>query len=157
SLVRKVADELLEYGQYQRSLLCYESRGIDAGVAEQQENKTSQSIQLKRPLASNAAEEAGILQADITIHITQQRPNSVSELQEYVARHRPGKEIKVTYLRNGEERVTRSRLRSFTGAAEAQARAINYIIEGATFEDLPVDELNELGIEGGVRITDLSP
>jgi Do/DeqQ family serine protease len=157
SLVRKVADDLLEFGQVQRGLLGIEIRDVDARVAEQLDLKTSQGVLVQRVHASSAAEEAGILPGDVIIGIEQHRVNSVSELQEYVARHRPGKEIKVTYLRNGEERVTRSRLRSFTGAAEAQPRAINYIIEGATFEDLPIDELNELGIEGGVRITDLSP
>src|SRR5690606_17200406 len=155
SLVRKVADDLLEFGQVQRGLLGIEIRDVDARIAEELDLSISQGVLVQRVHASSAAEEAGIKPGDVIIGIEQHRVNSVSELQEYVARHRPGKEIKVTYLRNGQEKVTHSRLRSFTGASEAQPREVNYTIEGATFEDMPVDQLNDLGIEGGVRITDL--
>jgi Do/DeqQ family serine protease len=153
SLVRKVADDLLEFGQVQRGLLGIEIQDVDARVAEELSLSTSQGVLVKRVHESSAAKEAGIQPGDVIVGIEQHRVNSVSELQEYVARHRPGKEIKVTYLRNGQQRVAQSRLRSYTGASVAQPREISYTLEGATFEDVNIDQLNEMGLEGGVRIT----
>src|SRR5690606_9763995 len=153
SLVRKVADDLLEFGQVQRGLLGIEIQDVDARVAEELSLSTSQGVLVKRVHESSTAKEAGIQPGDVIGGIEQHRVNSVSELQEYVARHRPGKEIKVTYLRNGQQRVAQSRLRSYTGASVAQPREISYTLEGATFEDVNIDQLNEMGLEGGVRIT----
>ena len=152
SLVRKVADDLLEFGQVQRGLLGIEIRDVDARVAEELELNTSQGVLVRRVHESSAAQEAGIEPGDVIIGIEQHRVNSVSELQEFVARHRPGTEIKVTYLRNGEQKVTLPRLRSYAGTSAVEPREISYTLDGATFEDVAIEQLNEMGLDGGVRI-----
>jgi Do/DeqQ family serine protease len=156
SLVRKVADDLLEFGQVQRGLLGIEIQDVDARAAEELALNISQGVLVLRVHDLSAAQEAGIHAGDVIIGIEDHRVNSVSELQEYVARHRPGKEIKVTYIRDGEERVTHPRLRSYAGTSKVQPREVVYTIEGATFEDVPVEQLNEMGLDGGVRIASIT-
>ncbi len=82
--------------------------------------------------------------------------NSVSELQEIVARHRPGKEIKVTLLRKGEKQEVIARLRNIEGTDEIEQKEISYEFSGAIFEDVPYKELTKLELEGGVRLTQLT-
>lgn len=155
SLVRKVTDDLLEFGQVQRGLLGIEIQDVNARVSEELGLVTSQGVIVKRVNKSSAAEQSGIRPGDVIIGIEDHKVNSVSELQEYVARHRPGTEIKVTYLRNGKENVTVSTLRNYVGTSEVQHREISYTLQGATFEDVPLAELSDLGLEGGVRIADV--
>lgn len=153
SLVRKVADDLLEFGQVQRGLLGIEIQDVNARVAEEMGLTISQGVIVKRVNKSSAAEQAGIRQGDVIIGIEDHKVYSVSELQEYVARHRPGTEIKVTYLRDGAEKTTMSTLRNYAGTSEVHSRDISYTLEGATFEDVALAELSEYELEGGVRIT----
>lgn len=156
SLVRKVADDLLEFGQVQRGLLGIEIQDVNANVAEEMGLATSQGVIVKRVNESSAAEHSGIRAGDVIIGIEDHRVTSVSELQEYVARHRPGTEIKVTYLRNGEENVAMSTLRNYAGTSEVRSREVSYTLEGATFEDVPAAELSDIGLESGVRIASVT-
>lgn len=155
SLVKKVADDLLEFGQVQRGLLGIEIADVNARVAEDLGLVTNQGVLVRRVNKASAAEKAGILAGDVIVGIEHNTVNSVSELQEYVARHRPGKEITVTYIRNGERKVTTSKLRNYAGTSEVVAREVVYTLMGATFEDVPFGELSGLELEGGVRITDV--
>lgn len=152
SLVRKVADDLLEFGQVQRGLLGIEIQDVNASVAEEMGLATSQGVIVKRVNKSSAAEHSGIRVGDVIIGIEDHKVTTVSELQEYVARHRPGTEIKVTYLRNGEENVAISTLRDYAGTSEVRSREVSYTLEGALFEDVPAAELSDIGLESGVRI-----
>lgn len=156
SLVRKVADDLLEFGKVQRGLLGIEIQDVNARVAEEMGLAISQGVIVKRVNKSSAAEQSGIKPGDVIIGIEDHRVTSVSELQEFVARHRPGTEIKVVYLRNGKENVTTSTLRNYSGTSEVQRREVSYTLEGATFEDVPVAELSDIGLDGGVRIAGIA-
>src|SRR5690606_1656943 len=105
----------------------------------------------------SAAEESGIQAAAVIVGIDDHAVTSVSELQEWVARNRPGKEIKVIFLRNGQKKEAIARLKDYEGNISVTRKEIKYEISGAVFEDVPYKELNELNLEGGVRIKHLSP
>jgi S1-C subfamily serine protease len=103
----------------------------------------------------SAAEESGLEQGDVITAIDEHEVNSVSELQEWVARNRPGKEIKVTYLRGPEKKEVRSRLKNQQGNEEIAAREMKRELGGATFDDLPYRDLQRLNIDGGVLLKSL--
>jgi serine protease Do len=100
----------------------------------------------------SAAEQSGIKKGDVIIAIDKHPVNSVSELQEWVARNRPGKEISVTYLRNGTTEDVKSRLKNSDGNESIAKRDVHYELDGVVVEDVPYKELNKLALEGGVRI-----
>jgi S1-C subfamily serine protease len=81
--------------------------------------------------------------------------NSVSELQEWVARNRPGNTIDVTFIRGKETISVKAVLRNFEGESAVQKREIQYELEGATFEDITYRNLTKLNIDGGVLIKEL--
>jgi S1-C subfamily serine protease len=156
SLVRKVMDDLLEFGKVQRGLLGIQIEDVDAVKAEELALPVNQGVLVRQVNRGSAAEESGIIKKDVIIGIEGFPVNSVSELQEIVARHRPGKEIKVTLLRNGEKQEVIARLRNIEGTDEIEQKEISYEFSGATFEDVPYKELTKLEIEGGVRLTQLT-
>lgn len=155
SLVRKVMDDLLEFGIVQRGMLGIQIRDVNAQVAEELQLPTSQGVLVNRVNRGSAAEQSGILSGDVIIGIEGHQVNSVSELQEIVARHRPGKEIIVSYFRDGVKNETTTQLKNFEGTDVIEKKEVRYEFSGATFEDVSYKELTKLELEGGVKITSI--
>ncbi|HYC85216.1 MAG TPA: trypsin-like peptidase domain-containing protein [Chryseosolibacter sp.] len=153
SLVRKVMDDLLEFGKVQRGLLGIEIADVNALIAESFGLPVNQGVLVNQVREGSAAKESGIIAGDVIVGINGQVVNSVSELQEWVARNRPGEEISVTFIRNGEKHEVSAILKNTDGKRSLEKREINYSISGAEFEDVPYRELAKLMLEGGVRIT----
>ncbi len=152
SLVKKVMDDLLEFGQVQRGLLGVQIENVNATIAEQLQLATNQGVLVRRVNRGSAAEESGIKEGDVITAIDRQRINSVSELQEWVARKRPGKTIKVTFIRAGKTDEVAARLKDNSGKEELVARAEQAAIEGLELSDAAYNDLVRLNLEGGVLV-----
>ena len=156
SLVRKVMDDLLEFGQVQRGLLGIQIHDVDAQLVDQLHLTTSQGVLIQGVNKESAAEVAGLVVNDVIVGIDGHNINSVSELQEWVARNRPGKEILISYLREGSLGEVKARLRNNQGNEEMSKREVRHELGGIEMEDLPYKELAALQLEGGVRVRDIS-
>ena len=152
SLVKKVMDDLLEFGKVQRGLLGIHIGDVNAALAEQFDLSVSQGVYVSRVLSGSAAEESGMLPGDVIVAIDHHVVNSVSELQEWVARNRPGNEISVSFLRDGKKMEVKARLKNSQGEESFEKKEVKHFIEGATFEDVPYRELAKLLIDGGVKV-----
>lgn len=152
SLVKKVMDDLLEFGQVQRGLLGIQISDVDANVADRLSLAINRGVLVNRVNRGSAAEESGITQGDVITAIDSREVNSVSELQEWVARSRPGKEIAVTFVRAGEKREVRSRLKNSQGNEELSEPEVKNELNGAAFEDVGYAELMRLKLDGGVLV-----
>lgn len=157
SLVRKVMDDLLEFGKVQRGLLGIQIQDVTARVAEQLGLPVSQGVVVNRVNTESAAAEAGLIAGDVVLAIDGHGVTSVSELQEMVARNRPGKEILVTFLRDGKRQEVTARLRNNEGNVELRKREYSFELHGAEVEDVPYKELAKLQLEGGVRVKKIFP
>jgi serine protease Do len=156
SLVKKVMDDLLEFGQVQRGLLGIQITDVDAKIAEDFGLLVNQGVLVTRVTQGSAAEESGIIVGDVIVGIEGHTVNSVSELQEWVARNRPGKNIKVSYLHDGKLLDASARLRSNTGSEIVEKKEIKYELSGVVVDDIPYKELVSLQLEGGVRVKNVS-
>ncbi|HMP99562.1 MAG TPA: trypsin-like peptidase domain-containing protein [Cyclobacteriaceae bacterium] len=152
SLVKKVMDDLLEFGQVQRGLLGIRIVDMDAAMAERIGTNITQGVYVNNINRGSAAEEAGLQRGDIIVAINGSPVNSVSELQEIVARNRPGKEVEVAYNRNGDIKKTKARLKNNEGSESLEAKSFKYELDGATFENLAIKEMQHYKIRGGVRL-----
>lgn len=155
SLVKKVMDDLLELGQVQRGMLGIQITDVNAAIAEELNLQISQGVLINRVNGGSAAEQSGLVRGDVIIGIDGHRISSVSELQEWVARNRPGKEIAVTYLRNGTQQEVKARLRNSDGNEKVEKKQIQYDLKGIEVEDVPYKELATLHLEGGARIKEI--
>jgi serine protease Do len=156
SLVKKVMDDLLEFGQVQRGLLGINIGNVDAARAEQYGLTVTQGVFISNVLAGSAAEESGMQPGDVIVAIDEHVVNSVSELQEWVARNRPGEEIIVSFLRNGKEMEVKATLKNGKGDESFVTREVKHVLEGARFEDVPYRELAKLLIDGGVKVASVT-
>jgi membrane-associated protease RseP (regulator of RpoE activity) len=145
-------DDLLEFGQVQRGLLGVQITNMDANIAEQLKLNINEGVLVTRVNRGSAAEESKMQTGDVITAINKHSVTSVSELQEWVARNRPGKEIQVTFLRNGESRIVKAILKNNDGNESVTKSEIVYEFNGLTVEDVDIKDLAQLNLEGGVRV-----
>jgi Do/DeqQ family serine protease len=154
-LVRKVVEDLIEFGSVQRGLLGVRIRDVDAELADQQELSVVQGVFVTDVNAGSAADDAGMFPGDVITHIDGYPVPTVSELQERVARLRPGNKVNVTFIRQGQPDHRQLVLKTLSGDEETSEAEVQYDIEGVRFEDLSAGELERLNISYGVRAADI--
>lgn len=150
SLVRKIMDDLLEYGKVQRGLLGVQITDVTASLSERRKLSVVQGVFVSRVNEGSAAEKSGLQEGDVIVAIDGHAANSVSELQEQVARHRPGQSVKVKFIRQEKANQVNVVLKSYEGSTEPEKKELKYTIEGTTFEALSYQQGRELNIDGGV-------
>jgi Do/DeqQ family serine protease len=155
SLVKKIMDDLLEFGEVQRGLLGIRIEDVTADRAEKRHLDVISGVYISGVNKGGAADAAGIEQGDVITAINKHRVSNMSELQEWVARNRPGQGVSVTYRRNGHEFQVKAKLKNFEGSEQLKKKEVEYEIAGAVFEELNYKELTRLSLDGGVLISKL--
>jgi serine protease Do len=155
SLVKKVMDDLLEFGEVQRGFLGVIIGDVNAAVAELLKLPVNQGVLINEVNEGSAALEAGLLKGDVIVAIDNHQVNSLSELQEWVARHRPGTQVIVDYLRGDEKKTAKIKLKNTEGNESMQRKPVEFKIAGAEFENVTYRELAKLLLEGGVKVKEI--
>jgi Do/DeqQ family serine protease len=154
SLVKKVMDDLLEYGAVQRALLGISILDVTDSRIEEDVDETS-GVYVAAVNKGSAAEEAGLEEGDIIIGIGDNEVKNIAELQEYVGRNRPGDKVDVTYLRDGKERKVSATLKNIMGEERMYPREAAMEIQGATIAEIDEDTKDNLDLDGGVQLRDI--
>lgn len=156
SLVRKVVDDLVEYGSVQRALLGISIQDVNAQLADSQDLDVVKGVYVGEVYPNTAAKAAGLERGDVIIAIDGSDVQNVAELQELVAVNRPGDEVLVRYIRDGARKETRAILRNSEGNTDIVETRTAFESEGATFVEVSEELAQELRIEGGVQVSNLS-
>jgi serine protease Do len=155
SIVRKVVDDLLEFGYVQRAFIGVSIRDVDSKLAMEKELKSLKGVYVNGLTEGGAAEEAGIREGDVIIKVNGIEVASTPELQEQVSRHRPGDKINVVLMRGGSQKDVTVTLRNKNGnTGIVKNEALNML--GAELEPVSADLLSKLGIEQGVQVRKLA-
>ena len=99
SIVKKVMDDLLNFGEVQRALIGVVIQDVTAELAKEKKLKDIKGVFVNGVNDGGAANDAGVKQGDVITKIDGVEVNSSSELQESVAQHRPGDKILVSIVR----------------------------------------------------------
>lgn len=152
SLVKKVVNDLKDYGVVQRALLGVSIRDIDANLAEEKGFKALKGVYINGVGENSAAQEAGIKSGDVIVKVDGIGINTVAQLQEQIGRSRPGDKVDITYMRGGKEKTVKVTLKNSVGTTSVMKKDEAIEVDGATFVNLSKEELAKLGVEGGVKI-----
>lgn len=156
NIVKKVTQDLLEYGAVQRGFLGVTISDINQQVADEKKLSSLNGVYVRSTNIGGAAEEAGLKEGDIITRINGISVSSVPQLQEQVGRYRPGDELEVTYLRGNKTYNTKLVLKNKQGNTRLAKNEINSQL-GANFIEVESKEADRLGINGGVKISKLMP
>lgn len=158
NLVKKVVDDLVDYGVVQRGFMGVSIASLTAEQADELGLKDVQGVYISEIVAGSGSDDAGILPGDVITKINDVRVKSSSELQELVARNRPGDKIDVELVRKNKtlQKTVLLKGRDNTTALiskkEAAAKNSSLAVLGGEFEDITSSEAQALGVRGGVKV-----
>jgi len=154
SLVKKVVDDIVEYGIVQRALLGIEIINVnDPRLEEDLDDLTG--VYINKINENSAADEAGLIKGDIILKIDEDNVADVAQLQDFVARHRPGDKIDVTYKRDGKIKIVSVKLKNLDNEIKIVKKDDAYSLEGASLRNAAEKEKEEYDVEGGVIIENI--
>jgi serine protease Do len=157
NIVTKVVKDLIEFGTVQRGYLGVSIRNIDQQLAEQEGLKGLSGIYIAETVDRGAAKNAGIKSGDVIVKVAEQNVSNVTELQEQVSRFRPGDQVLIALTRDDKLIEIPVILRNQFGEAEVAFKEELELHEklGAILEEINDETKSELGINHGIRVTEL--
>lgn len=158
NMVKKVVDDLVEFGVVQRAYIGVSIQDINAKLAEDKDLKVTEGVYVAGLTEGGAAADAGIETGDVILSIDGVEVSKSSELQEQIGRKRPGDRVSVGVDRNGRLKEYQMVLRNKNNNTDVVTNDPSQLISvlGAQFESVPKEELAKLRIEHGVKIANLA-
>ncbi len=158
SIMTKVVGDLKQYGAVQRALLGIRG-GSYSDIRQNQdwENKdkdygVNDGVYVSEIVEHGSAAGADIKVEDIITGIDGKAVKSMADLQEALARHRPGDKVKVKLIREKKEKTVEVTLKNEQGTTKV-VKATGMEILGAAFQDLSDDLKKQLKLSGGVQVS----
>ncbi|MBP7848900.1 MAG: Do family serine endopeptidase [Lentimicrobiaceae bacterium] len=157
NIVRKVVDDLLEFGVVQRGFLGVSIRELDSKFAEEKGLKDMKGIFINGITANGGAEKAGLKEGDVILKVNGFDVNHTSELLERVGQHRPGDKVNLLVRRGNKEQAFDVTLRNQENTTNTVARQNKEVLKSLGATLVPVDQAiaQRLGIKHGVSVTKL--
>ncbi len=106
NLARKIIYDIKEFGTVQRGILGISIDEVDDKLAKDLGLKSVEGVHVNRITPKSGAFDAGLKRGDVIISINGTKTRTIPELQEKVARFRPGNNVSVEYIRKGKKYKT---------------------------------------------------
>jgi Do/DeqQ family serine protease len=103
-IVKKVSNDLMNFGTVARGFLGISIRDMDSKIAKEINIDRANGVYVDSVSAKGAAKAAGVRAKDVIISIDDIETMTSSKLQEIVMRKRPGDKVKIILIRNGNEK-----------------------------------------------------
>jgi serine protease Do len=154
TLVQKVVEDLIKFGEVQRALLGVNITEITAELKEEKKLDKLEGVYVAGVREGSSAGEAGLKEGDVILKVNEVSVNSSSELQEAVALYRPGDKVNITYKRNGKiaiQAVTLKNKMGNTDVVKKEDRA-KILLFNSEIREINDEEREALGIEEGIKV-----
>ncbi len=158
SIVRKVVNDLREYGVVQRALLGVSFRYIDQDFIDQMGKDTGikefGGAYVASVVEGGSSSEAGLRKGDIILEIDGVKITSGTTLTEQIGKHRPNDKINLLVKRGDNVKQFEVVLRNKAGKAELLTKEDVDVVEvlGGRFADIDERAARKLDIRGGVQV-----
>jgi len=104
-IVKKVANDLMNYGTVKRGVLGIRIRNMNSVLSKELKIDRANGVYVDSVMRNSAAKEAGLKEKDVIIGIDGVETLSAASLQELIMRKRPGEKVKITLIRNGDKQI----------------------------------------------------
>ena len=152
SIVKKVVEDIKEYGKVQRAMLGISMTELTQELASLAGIKGDFSgVYIAELVRSGAAWKAGIREGDVLVAIDGRKMKSPSEVQAAVNAHKPGDVVSVLIVRDGKEDEIEVQLQGEAAAPVATDDNVATVM-GATLAEPDPAVLKKLRLKGGVEI-----
>ncbi|MEI8224642.1 MAG: Do family serine endopeptidase [Bacteroidota bacterium] len=157
TIVKKVVDDLKEFGEVQRALIGVNIRDIESEDADKQKLSEVKGVLVTGIIEDGSAEAAGLKENDVIVKFDGLNVSTTSELQEQVGKRRPGDKATVTYLRNGKETTVPIVMKNVSGNTSVVTAGMGgKVVFGAKLESLSSSDKRSLNVDYGVKVSELN-
>jgi serine protease Do len=159
NLVKKVMNDLIEFGIVQRGYLGVKISDVTQELQEKNKLKDLKGVYVAEVVDGGSADKGGLKNGDVILKIGNTEVNSVANLQEEIGKKRPGDKIDVLIRqKDGDEVIKSLVLRNKEGETNliSKEEIKKNAALGATFIELTDKEKKELNISYGVKITSVT-
>jgi serine protease Do len=157
TIVKKVVDDLKQYGEVQRAIIGVNIRDVNSDDAEKYNLSQVKGVMITGIVENGAAADAGLKTNDVIINFDGVPTNTTAELQEQVGKHRPGDQATITYLRNGKESTMKITMKNVAGNTNVvTAETGTDVVFGARLASLGSSEKNSFEVEYGVKVVEVN-
>ncbi len=116
NIVKKIADDLIDYGSVKRAVLGITMSPVDDKIAKELKLSSRSGVYINEVSKGSAADAAGLKKGDVLISIDGVKTPSMASVQEKINNYHPGDTAEVTVIRDGKAKTVRV---TFLGAAAA--------------------------------------
>lgn len=161
-IVKKVAADLIKYGNVQRGYLGVNISEVNSKMVEEKGLKVNDGVYVGGfPVGGSAAQSAGLKVNDVIIKIDGVTTGSQSKLMEMVGRKRPGETVVVTVNRDGDIKdfnVVLKNKDGNTGIVKGEtSSAVTSEYLGAKLSNLSEGDKTKFKLSGGAKVTEVDP
>lgn len=157
SIMNKVVADLKQYGTVQRALIGIQGQDVKNYVDAKKDKGedidlgTMEGIYVAKVTEESAAEEAGMKEGDVITSIDGKPVNKMAELQEVLAKKRPGDKVTVTYLRDKKKATKTVTLKNEKGNTQVVKKA-DLDVLGGNFRAITNAQKEQLNIGYGLEV-----
>lgn len=157
TIMNKVVDDLKKYGTVQRAMIGLQGSDVKNYVDMQKEQGkeidlgTMEGIYVAKVVEDGAAADAGIKEGDVITAIDGEKVTRMAELQEVIAKKRPGDKVTLTYLRDKKKKTETVTLKNEQGNTKVVKNA-DLDVLGANFREVTEAQKKQLGINYGLEV-----
>lgn len=157
SIMNKVVADLKQYGTVQRALIGIQGQDVKNHVDAKKDKGedidlgTMEGIYVAKVTEESAAEEAGMKEGDVITAIDGKPVNKMAELQEVLAKKRPGDKVTVTYLRDKKKATKTITLKNEKGNTQVVKKA-DLDVLGGNFRAITNAQKEQLNIGYGLEV-----
>lgn len=161
SIMTKVVTDLKQYGTVQRALLGIRGGSItDEQFSDELKKKAKElgvveGVLVTEIIDGGSAAGGDIKVDDVIVGIDNKSVKTMADLQEALAKHRPGDTVKIKLIRAKKERTVSLTLKNEQGTTKIVKEAGMDIL-GAAFRELPNDLKKQLNLGFGLQVTGVS-
>jgi S1-C subfamily serine protease len=155
SIVKKVVDDIKEFGTVQRAMLGISMTELTQELAALAGMKGDFSgVYIAELNKGGAAYKAGVREGDVLVAINGKKMKNPSEVQATVNSYKPGDKIELLVCRDGKESVYEAELQG-EAVAVAATDSNEATVLGATLAEADKQILAKLRLRGGVQVVAL--
>lgn len=152
SIMTKVVDDLREFGAVQRAILGISGYDLGDERTKEKDLGTVEGVYVAEVTDGSGAKAAGIESGDVIVKVADKKVHNMAELQENLAKFRPGDKVKVTIMREKKEKVLNVTLKNLQGNTEI-VKKFDLDMLGAAFKPIDDDVKRHLGVSYGLQVT----
>lgn len=154
SIMTKVVGDLKEFGAVQRAILGISGYDLGDERSKDKDLGVVEGVYVADVTDGSGAKAAGIEPGDVIVKIAGKKVHNMAELQENIAKHRPGDKVEVTIVRNKKEKDIDVTLKNLQGNTEV-VKKFDLDMLGAAFKPIDDDMKRHLGVSYGLQVTGL--